>query len=67
MTKTKQAVEIARKKLASIASEMAAKYGLELHSVHFSAIPSEDGTQATTSARMCYTDTRDEQVSTTRE
>lgn len=63
----KHAVEIARKRLENVAYEIAAKYGLEIHSVHFSSAASEDDPKPHLQARMCYTDTRDEQVSTTRE
>lgn len=63
----KHAVEIARKKLENVAYEIAAKYGLEIHSVHFSAVTSEDDPKPHIQARMCYTNTQDEQVSTTRE
>lgn len=66
-TTQKHAVEIARKRLENAAYEIAAKYGLEIHSVHFSAVTSEDDPNHHIQARMCYTDTRDEQVSTTRE
>jgi hypothetical protein len=61
------AVEIARKKLAATAYEIAAKYGVEIHSVHFSVVTSEDDPKPHVSARMCYTDTSDEQVTTVRE
>ncbi len=66
MTKT-NAVEIARKRLENTAYEIDAKYGIEIHSVHFTVVTSEDDPKPHISARLCYTDTRDEQVSTTRE
>lgn len=66
MTKT-NAVEIARKRLENIAYEVAAKYGLEIHSVHFSVTTTGDDPKPHIQARLCYTDTKDEQVSTTRE
>lgn len=67
MSSTKHAVEIARKRLENTAYEVAAKYGLELHSVHFSATTTEDDPKPHIAARLCYTDTRDEQVTTIRE
>jgi hypothetical protein len=67
MSSTKHAVEIARKRLENTAYEVAAKYGLELHSVHFSVTSTEDDPNPHISARLCYTDTRDEQVTTIRE
>lgn len=66
MTKT-NAVEIARKRLENTAYEVAAKYGLEIHSVHFSVTTTEDDPKPHIQARLCYTDTNDEQVTTTRE
>lgn len=63
----KHAVEIARKRLENAAYEIAAKYGLEIHSVHFSVVTSENDPKPHIQARMCYTDTHDEQVSTIRE
>lgn len=67
MSNTKHAVEIARKRLENTAYEVAAKYGLELHSVHFTVTTTEDDPKPHITARLCYTDTRDEQVTTTRE
>lgn len=66
MTRT-NAVEIARKRLENVAYEVAAKYGLEIHSVHFSVSTTEDDPKPHIQARLCYTDTNDEQVTTTRE
>lgn len=63
----KHAVEITRKRLENVAYEIAAKYGLEIHSVHFSAITSEDDHKPHIQVRMCYTDTYAEQISITRE
>lgn len=67
MSSTKHAVEIARKRLENTAYEVAAKYGLELHSVHFSVTSTEADPKPHITARLCYTDTRDEQVTTIRE
>lgn len=64
---SKHAVEIARKRLENTAYEIAAKYGLELHSVHFAVTTTEDDPKPHITARLCYTDTRDEQVTTIRE
>lgn len=60
------AIETARKKLLSAAKEIAAKYGIEIHSVHFSTIKEED-MEPRLQARLCYTDTTGDQVTTTRE
>lgn len=63
----KNAVEIARKRLENTAYELVSKFGLEIHSVHFSVTTTKDNKKPHIAARLCYTDTRDEQVSTIRE
>lgn len=64
---TKNAVEITRKKLEQVALETTSKYGLEIHSVHFSVQESEEAKKPQFTARLCYTDTGGETINTVRE
>lgn len=59
-------IETARKRLETAAKEIAAKLGIEIHTVHFSTIEEED-MKPRISARLCYTDTTGEKAVTTRE
>lgn len=61
------AIETARKKLLSAAKEIAEKYGIEIHTIHFSTVKDTEDTPPRLAARLCYTDTTGEQVTTTRE
>lgn len=60
-------IETARKKLLSVAKEITDKLGIEIHTVHFAIVKDSQDTPPRLSARLCYTDTSGDQVTTTRE
>lgn len=64
MTKDEHAVEIVRKRLENIAYEVAAKYGLQIHTAHFSVITTEDDPKPHIKARLSYTKTENQPLIT---
>lgn len=52
----KNSVEVARKKFEATAYEVAARYGIEIHTVHFSVVSTEENPKPHISARLSYSE-----------